>query len=283
MPNIPQSPLQDGFAMTDADLAALLAGKRDIAPWLQPVADVLAALSTEPSPGELAGEARALAEYRRRTGAPVPRHPARPGTAGLTSRLGVKAAAGATAAAVVLGGAATAAFANVLPAPIQRLAHDVIGAPDAPSAPQLGPARSKTVAPGQVASHGKPTASAGPYSTHRHPNRHGHGQPGTGRGQQGTGESQPGTDQDQQGNGQGQQGNGQGGAHAKGQGADPSGQAQPGGGQSQLGIGQGQGNPHAQGRYRNPRPEGLQGNPHPKATPTARDARRGRRRRVMDT
>ena len=77
MPNIPQSPLQDGSAVTDADLAALLAGERDAAPWLQPVADVLAALSAEPSPGELAGEARALAEFRQRAGAPVPRHRAR--------------------------------------------------------------------------------------------------------------------------------------------------------------------------------------------------------------
>ena len=271
--------------MTDADLVALLAGERDIAPWLQPVADVLAALSTEPSPRELAGEGRALAEFRRRTGAPVPRHRARRSAAGLSSRLGVKAAAGATAATVVLGGAATAAFANVLPAPIQRLAHDVIGAPDAPSAPQLDPARGKTVAPGQVASHGKPAPSASPHSADRYPNRlsHSHGQPDTGRGQQGTGQGQPGVGQDQQGNGQGQQGNGQGSAHAKGQGADPSGQAQPGDGQSQLGIGQGLGNPHAQGRYGNPHLKGLQGNPHPKAKPAARHARRGRHRRVMDT
>ena len=67
MPNIPQSPLQDGSAVTDADLVALLAGKRDVAPALQPVADVLAALSAEPSLGELAGETRAVAEFRRRT------------------------------------------------------------------------------------------------------------------------------------------------------------------------------------------------------------------------
>ena len=62
MPNIPQSPLQDGSAVTDTDLAALLAGKRDVGAALQPVADVLAALSAEPSLGELAGEASARAQ-----------------------------------------------------------------------------------------------------------------------------------------------------------------------------------------------------------------------------
>src|SRR5690348_6046586 len=156
MPNIPQSPLQDGSAVTDADLVALLAGKLDVAPGLQPVADVLAALCAEPSLGELAGEARALAEFRRRAGGPVPRRHAHRSPAGLTSRLSAKAAAGAAAAALVLGGAATAtaAFANMLPAPIQQLAHDVIGAPDAPSAPRPVPARGKPTAPGQLASHG---------------------------------------------------------------------------------------------------------------------------------
>src|SRR5262249_59896409 len=79
MPNIPLPPCQDGSPVTDADLAALLAGKRDAAPRLQPVADVLAALTAEPSPGELAGEARALAEFRQQNGAPVPRRGAPPG------------------------------------------------------------------------------------------------------------------------------------------------------------------------------------------------------------
>jgi hypothetical protein len=238
MPNIPQPPLQDGSAVTDADLAALLAGKRDVAPGLRPMADVLAALSTGPSPGELAGEGRALAEYRRRTGGPVPRLPARRGTAGLTSRLSAKVAAGATAAAVVLGGAATAAFADVLPAPIQRLAHDAIGAPDAPSAPQHGPARGATAVPGPLASHGKITASAKPHSAGRHPNRHGQGQPG----------------------------NGQGSPPAKGQGGDPHGQGQQG---------SGQGNQHARGQHGTPHLQGQPGNPHPGARPAARHARHG--------
>jgi hypothetical protein len=266
MPNIPQSPLQDGSAVTDTDLVALLAGKRDVAPGLQPVADVLAALSAEPSLGELAGEARALAEFRRRTVVPAPRRHARRSTAGLTSRLSAKAAAGAAAATLVLGGAATAAFANMLPAPIQRLAHDVIGAPDAPSTTQPVPARGKPTVPGQAASHGTHKSNAKPHNASRHPNRHGRGQPGTGQGQQDQG-------QGQQGTGQGQQGQGQsGGGHA----------GQPGAGQpGQRGAGQGRqgnglGNPHAPGQYGDPYFRWQLGAAHPPATPTARHARPAR-------
>jgi hypothetical protein len=263
MPNIPQPPLQDGPAVTDADLVALLAGKRDVAPGLQPVADVLAALGAGPSLGELAGEASALAEFRRRTGVPVPRRHARRSTAGLTSRLSVKAAAGAAAATLVLGGAATAAFANMLPAPIQRLAHDVIGAPDAPSAPQPGPARGKPAAPGQVASHGAPRPGAKSHGTSRHPNRRGHGQPGTGQGQQGKGE------------GQGQSGAG----HQRQPGAGHPGQ--PGAGQGRPGNGLG--NPHATGQYGDPHFLWQQGDPHPRANPVAHHARPAWHRPATDT
>jgi hypothetical protein len=259
MPNIPPPPLQDGSAVTDTDLEALLAGNRDVAPWLRPVADVLAALSTEPSRGELAGEARAVAEFQRRTGAPVPRQRARRGTAGLPSGLRAKVAAAAAAAAVVLGGAATAAFADVLPAPIQRFAHDAIGAPYEPSALQHGRGHGKTTAPGQFASHGMPKASAKPHGQVRHPNRHGQGKPGAGQGQQGNG-------QGQQGNGQGQQGDGQG---------------QPGTGQGRQGNGQG--NPHGTGQYGDPHPAGQQGNPHPQAKPPAIQARPARHRPAMGT
>jgi hypothetical protein len=275
MPNIPQSPLQDGSAVTDADLVALLAGKLDVAPGLQPVADVLGALSAEPSLGELAGEARALAEFRRRAGVPAPRRHARRTPAGLTSWLSAKAAAGAAAATLVLGGAATAAFANMLPAPIQRLAHDVIGAPDAPSAPQPVPARGKPTAPGQLASHGTHKSNAKPHSTSRHPNRHGHGQPGTSQGQQGNGEGQQGTGQGQQGKGQGQSGA----AHPGQPGAGQPGE--PGTGQGRQGNGLG--NPHAKRRYGDPHFPWQLGDPHAPATPIAHHARPARYRPAMDT
>jgi hypothetical protein len=269
MPSIPQSPLQDGSAVTDADLAALLAGDQDVAPWLQPVADVLAALSTEPSPGELAGEAHALAAYRRQTGGPATHRRARRGTAGLTPRLSTKVAAGAAAAVVVMGGAATAAFAGVLPAPIQRLAHDALGAPNAPSAPQHRPARDITVAPAPPGSRGKLTASAKPHSPARHQNRH---------------------DQGQQPASQSQQGNGPGSSHGQGQSGDGQGQQGGGQGQGQQGVGQGQqgngqGNPHARGQQGNPHPQGQQGNPHPHAKSVpyrARHARPARHAPTMD-
>jgi hypothetical protein len=248
MPNTPHSPLQDGSAVTDTDLEALLAGNRDVAPWLRPMADVLAALSAEPSRGELAGEARALAEFRRRAGVPRSRQRARRGTAGLRT----KVAAGGAAAVVVLGGAATAAFADVLPAPFQRLAHDAIGAPFEPSAVQHGRVHGKPAAPGQVVSHGQPKASAKPRGKGGgHPNRPGQQKPAT---------------QGQQGNGQGQQGNGQG---------------QPGTGQGLPGNGQG--NPHATGQYGDPHPQGQLGNPHPQATQAASHARPAPHRPAMPT
>ena len=54
----------------------------------------------------------------------------------LTSLLSAKLAAAAAAAAVTLGGAAAAAYANKLPAPVQKFAHDTIGAPKAPGTQQ---------------------------------------------------------------------------------------------------------------------------------------------------
>ena len=190
MPNSPHSPLQDGSAVTDADLAALLAGERDAAPWLQPVADVLAALSAEPSPGELAGEARALAEFRQQNGAPVPRRGAHRGAAKRAPRLGTKVTVAATGMAVLVGGATTAAFANMLPAPIQRLAHDAIGAPYEPS-PQHGPARGKPAPPVPLASHGTVTQGAKTRSPGRHSKPHPAGTPAAslhGQDQQGSGQ-----------------------------------------------------------------------------------------------
>lgn len=113
MPNIPPPQRQDEPVLTDADLAALLAGTTDVAPGLRPVADILTALTAEATAMELAGEYRARAEFRRRAGG-VPGHHARRGSAGLTSRFGVKIGASIAAATVVLGGGAAAAFADAL-------------------------------------------------------------------------------------------------------------------------------------------------------------------------
>lgn len=134
MPNFPRPAARDGLPFSDAALAALLAGAEppEPMPGLQPVADVLAALRSGPTGDELAGEASALAEFRRGAGvvarAPAPHRPRR-----VTSLIGARAAVAAAVAALSLGALATAAYAGMLPAPVQRLAHDTIGAPAAPS------------------------------------------------------------------------------------------------------------------------------------------------------
>ena len=63
----------------------------------------------------------------------------------LTPLLSAKAAAAAVAAAVALGGVATAAFAGDLPAPAQQLAHNTIGAPS--PKPSTGPAGKPAATP----------------------------------------------------------------------------------------------------------------------------------------
>ena len=242
MPNIPQPQRQDEPAVTDADLATLLAGTAGTASGLRPVADVLAALTAEATATELAGEARALAEFRRQAGGPVPSRRARRGSAGLTSRLGVKVGASVAAVAVALGGGAVAAFAGALPAPIQRLAHDTIGAPGPGPSRDL-PARRGHTAPGKRAAAGEPVAhrhtrthgrqappakpaSTAPGNPHRHRNHGNHGNP---QGKHGNPHGQG------RGSGQGQQGNGQG----------------PGGGI-----------PHKNGQPGNPHQKGGSGSPH---------------------
>ena len=212
MPNIPQPQRQDEPAVTEADLAALLAGTADAIPGLLPVADILAALTAEPTGAELAGEAHALAEFRRQAGAPVPATTARRGTAGLTSRFGVKVGASITAVAIVLGGGVAAAFADVLPAPIQRLAHEAIGAPVPP--PGL-PHRARPGVPMRAA-HGQPAARGGPGAK-RQPRPHATPTHAA-QGSQGNSQGKGSQSQQGKGNSQGQgnkHGNGQGNGQAK--------------------------------------------------------------------
>src|SRR6266849_1338015 len=113
MPSFPWPMHQDESDVTDVGLAALLAGKADAVAGLQPVADVLAALTADATSEELANEASALAEFRRAVG--VSAHQQRPHRRRptvLKSLLSAKAAAAVGTIAVLLGGAATAAFAN---------------------------------------------------------------------------------------------------------------------------------------------------------------------------
>src|SRR5439155_9342109 len=134
MANIPGSPRADVPELPDGALDALLAGDLvtdEACAGLQPAAALLAALSAAPEDGELAGHARALAEFRRRGGRPVhARRSARRRSRLLPSRLTAKAAVAAAApAAAALAGVAAAAYTSTLPAPARQFAHAVIGAP----------------------------------------------------------------------------------------------------------------------------------------------------------
>jgi hypothetical protein len=132
MPNIPGSQRDEVPELPDRALDALLAGDPltdEGAAGLQPATPLLAALTAAPEGSELAGHARALAEFRRRDGMPAHPRSRRRRSRLLTTLLSAKAAAAAAAAAAALGGVATAAYAGALPAPAQQLAHNTIGAP----------------------------------------------------------------------------------------------------------------------------------------------------------
>lgn len=94
-------------------------------------------LTSDPTPDELSGEDAALAMFRAANAPPVP---VRSRRSHRRSRAGGRLVAVGTAAAV-LGGFAAAAYAEVLPGPLQRIAHDIIGAPNRPHVPR-GPSRS---------------------------------------------------------------------------------------------------------------------------------------------
>ncbi|HEY4465667.1 MAG TPA: hypothetical protein VGN41_23610 [Streptosporangiaceae bacterium] len=145
MPLYPWSSRGDVPPVGDPAFDALLAGKvrpEDAADGLRPVVEALAALTAAPVTSELAAEASARAVFSAagRIGEPARSRPGRRRL--LTSLLSVKLAA---AAAVALGSAAAAAYTGALPAPVQRFAHDTVGAPSA-----------------HLAAHPQPAASVGP-------------------------------------------------------------------------------------------------------------------------
>ena len=107
MPNLPWPTHRDEPVTGDPSLAALLKWAEfpaSSAPEMQPVAEVLAALTAGPADDELAGEAAALAAYRNQAGVPRPatrarRRRRRP----LFPFLSARPAATVAAAAAVLG------------------------------------------------------------------------------------------------------------------------------------------------------------------------------------
>ena len=144
----------DSPQIGDEALDALLAqdrGPEETAAPLRPVADVLAALQAAPSRGELTGLDPVLAEFRGAGGMPGGFHRSRPRRPALLRTLLTVKVAGAVAAAV-LGGSVAAAYAGVLPAALQKIAHNSIAAPPASAKPSP---------------HQTPSAKPGPRQTHR--------------------------------------------------------------------------------------------------------------------
>ena len=136
----------------DEALDALLAqdrGPGETAAPLRPVADVLAALRAAPSHGELTGLDPVLAEFRGVGGMPGGLHRARPRRPALLRTLLSVKVAGAVAAAV-LGGSVAAAYAGVLPAALQQIAHSSIAAPAASAKPTPHQTPSAKPGPHQV-------------------------------------------------------------------------------------------------------------------------------------
>src|SRR6266851_7308484 len=132
MPIFPWSARGDVPPVGDPAFDALLAGNllpEDTAGGLRPVAEAIAALNAAPVTSELAAQASALRAFSAagRSGEPARslrrRHPL------LSSLLSAKLAAAAAAAAVSLGGVAAAAYAGALPASMQKIAHETLGAP----------------------------------------------------------------------------------------------------------------------------------------------------------
>jgi hypothetical protein len=141
MPIFPWSSRGEVPPVGDPAFDALLAGNllpEDTAGGLRPVAEAIAALNAAPAASELAAEASALTVFSAAGRSGEPTRSRRRRRPLLTSLLSAKLAA---AAAVSLGGAAAAAYTGALPAPVQKFAHDTLGAPLAhPGVPSTRPA-----------------------------------------------------------------------------------------------------------------------------------------------
>jgi len=149
---MPKTPVPDraGAELDEQLLDAILSGQRlpaDAPEQARVVAEMLASLAGPADPGELAAEPAVRSAFAR-----VVPPATRPGLADITqpgrdraaeapaprrrqsfwppARLSARLAAVMTVLAIMLGGA-VAAYAGVLPGPIQNLAHRTIGAPPA--------------------------------------------------------------------------------------------------------------------------------------------------------
>ena len=176
----------------DEPLLDMLLERRPIPPGAPPevhdLARMLVAAAGPAEPGELAGEAAAMAAFARRASpagiSPAVSRSARRRLSGWSARGRVPLAAAVTAVTAGLGSTA-AAYAGVLPNPIQQFAHETILAPAPPGAshPSMASAASPqpsagrqagaaehprdhsatpSLAPGRGASQGQHDAQQGP-------------------------------------------------------------------------------------------------------------------------
>ena len=120
----------------DEPLLDMLFDRRPIPPGAPPemhdLARMLAAVAGPAEPGDLAGEAAALAVFARLVSpasvSPAAMRPARRWLSGRPGRATLPLAAALVTAAAGLG-SITAAYVGVLPGPIQQMAHVTVGAP----------------------------------------------------------------------------------------------------------------------------------------------------------
>ena len=120
----------------DEPLLDMIFDRRPIPPGAPPeihdLARMLAAVAGSAEPGDLAGEATALAAFARLVSpasvSPAVMRPARRWLSGRPARARLPLAAALVTAAAGLG-SITAAYAGGLPDPIQHFAHEAVGAP----------------------------------------------------------------------------------------------------------------------------------------------------------
>lgn len=157
--------------LADSVLDMMLTGQPlppDVPRQARMTADALASLGDPERPGALAGEAAARSAFARSAGSPATdptttRPSGRPARPRRSVRVRPRLAA-VLAAAVMLGGTVAAAYAGVLPAPIQDVAHLAVGAPAphhvAPRSHPRSHARTLCAAYQRAHVHGNPAARA---------------------------------------------------------------------------------------------------------------------------
>jgi hypothetical protein len=161
-------------------------------PEMHELARMLATLNSPAQPGELAGEAAAMAAFRELSDPavawPKARRPRRRRQSRPPARVRARLAAALIAVVATMGGA-FAAYSGVLPSPVQEMAHIMVGAPAPhyrgphhparPGSPQgmqptLRPASQPGLGKGRLRGTATaPAESQAPGSRHR-PARHGH-------------------------------------------------------------------------------------------------------------